>query len=383
VSSAPIPERPRICPIYDALYLPGRVWLGSGPAFASEVEDPDGRWAALIRLLDGSRDVEQLQRELGASLTASEVLEGIATLHEGGFLEDAVDAPPPELLPDELRRYAANINFFRSQATTWEEVHGPQSRLKRARVAVFGMGGIGSNVCMALAELGVGTIIGIDFDSVDLSNLNRQVLYSTAAVGRPKVEVAAERLNAFNPNIEFIGIQRKISSASDAAEILESADPEFVFCLADKPNGWIDFWINEACVRRGTPYSAGSISSHFGNAYSVIPGAGPCYRCIVDGEIAENPQFREVLDYVRHHNVSSSTSALGPDCMFMAYFLAREMLRSLIGPGSALASGNLLEINLSTFEQKWHPTSRRADCPVCSESVVTDSAGERLSAVAQ
>jgi molybdopterin/thiamine biosynthesis adenylyltransferase len=368
VSSARIPERPRLRPIYDALYLPGRVWLGSGPVSASEVEDPDGRWAALVRLLDGSRDVGQLQRELSAALTADEVIEGIATLHDGGFLEDAADNPPAELSTDELRRYSANINFFRSRATSWEEVHGPQASLKQARVVVFGMGGIGTNVCMALAELGVGTIIGVDFDSVDLSNLNRQVLYSTRAVGKPKVEVAAERINAFNPEIEFIGIRQKIGSAADVAEILGTTTPDFAFCLADKPNGWIDFWINEACVRRGVPFSAGSISSHFGNVYTVIPGAGPCYRCIFDGEIAENPQFQEVLDYVRQHVINSNTSALGPDCMFMAYFLVHEMLRHLIGVGSVLASGKLLEIDFVTFEQKWHPTTRRADCPVCSPS---------------
>jgi molybdopterin/thiamine biosynthesis adenylyltransferase len=221
---------------------------------------------------------------------------------------------------------------------------------------------------MALAELGVGTIIGVDFDSVDLSNLNRQVLYSTTAVGRHKVEVAAERIKAFNPGIEFVGIRQKISSAADVTAILDTTTPDFAFCLADKPNGWIDFWINEACVRHGVPFSAGSISSHFGNAYTVIPGAGPCYRCIFDGEIAENPQFQEVLDYVRQHAINSSTSALGPDCMFMAYFLVHEMLRSLIGLGPVLASGKLLEIDFVTFEQKWHPTARRADCPVCSAS---------------
>jgi molybdopterin-synthase adenylyltransferase len=366
VSSAHLPRRPKLRPIYDALYLPGRVWLGSGPACASEIEDSDGRWASLVRLLDGSRDIAGLQRELSGTLTTAEVVEGIGTLNDGGFLEDGADSPPAELSTDELRRYSANINFFRSRATNWAEIHGPQVRLKQARVTIFGLGGIGTNVCMALAELGVGTITGVDFDDVDLSNLNRQVLYSTAAMGRPKVEVAAERVNAFNPDVDFIGVRRRIESVTDVESILDAAAPDFAFCLADKPNGWIDFWVNEACVRRGIPFSAGSISSHFGNAYSVIPGTSPCYRCIVDGENTANPEFQEILDYIRSHSISSSTSALGPDCMFMAYFLTHEMLRHLIGLGAMLASGNLLEIDFVTFEQQWHPTTRRADCPVCS-----------------
>ena len=157
--------------------------------------------------------------------------------------------------------------------------------LKQTRVVVFGMGGIGTNVCMALAELGVGHVTAVDFDRVELKNLNRQVLYSTPAVGRPKVEVAAQRMKAIrNPDIGFTAVEMRISSVEDVESILDQASPDYVFCLADKPNGWIDFWINEGCVRRGIPYSAGAVTTHVGTAYSVLPGTGPCYRCVVDGE---------------------------------------------------------------------------------------------------
>ncbi|MFD8756710.1 ThiF family adenylyltransferase [Kitasatospora sp. NPDC059577] len=369
MSDSALPALPKVRPIYDVMYLEGRIRMGSGPAYASEIEDPDGRWATLVRLLDGSRSIARLQRELDGRLSADEVIEGVGTLHEAGFLEDGGTTPPQELTADDLRRYAPNLNFFRTRASASEDFHAPQVVLKNTRVLVLGMGGIGTNVCMALAELGIGSITGLDFDRVELSNLNRQVLYSTPAVGRPKVDVAAERMARFNPDIEFDAVERRLTSLSDVEAVIDAAAPDFVFCLADKPNGWIDFWVNEACVKRRIPYTAGSISAHLGTAYSVVPGQGPCYRCIVDGETAEHAEFAEILEYVRIHDLDSSNGALGPACMFLGYFLSYELLRERLGLGPVLASGKLLEIDFVTFQQQWHTTVRRPDCPVCTTAV--------------
>ncbi|WP_051840487.1 HesA/MoeB/ThiF family protein [Streptomyces sp. NRRL F-5126] len=374
MESADLPILPRIRPIYDVMYLDGRIRMGSGPAYASEIEDPDRHWEPLVLLLDGTRHRDELARELAGTLTTAEVDEGVRTLHAAGFLEDAAAIPPAELSADDLRRYSRNLNFFRTRAAAGEDFHTPQVTLKKTRVVVFGMGGIGANVCLALAELGVGHITGVDFDRVELSNLNRQVLYSTSAVGQPKVEAAAESMRQFNPDIRFTAVERRLESLEDIEEILDAARPDFVFCLADRPNGWIDFWVNEGCVRRGIPYTAGSISSHVGTAYSVLPGQGPCYRCIVDGENAEHPEFQELLDYVRAHDLDSSNGALGPACMFLGYFLTYEMLRRRLGLGTMLTSHKLLEIDFMTFDQQWHETVRRAGCPVCAKTAAHSGA---------
>ncbi len=218
---------------------------------------------------------------------------------------------------------------------------------------------------MALAELGVGRIHAVDFDRVELSNLNRQVLYSTAAVGLPKVEVATQRMKEFNPDIDFSAEQRRLASAQDVADVVAASAPDFLFCLADKPNGFIDFWTNEACVRHGVPFAAASISSALGTAYSVLPGDGPCYQCRVDAERAGHPYMDEDLEYVRKHEVNAANGALGPACMMLAYFLTYEMLRHRLGLCPMLAKDRLLEINFVTFEQQWHEFSRQADCPIC------------------
>ena len=95
-----LPVRPRIKPIYDVLYLDGRVRLGSGAAYSSEIEDETGRYAELVRLLDGSRDVTEVQAALAGLLAPAEVADGLAVLNENGFLEDAAVGAPPELSAD-------------------------------------------------------------------------------------------------------------------------------------------------------------------------------------------------------------------------------------------------------------------------------------------
>src|SRR5262249_52372586 len=157
----------------------GRVRLGSGPAYTSEIEDPDGRYARLVRLLDGTRTISDLLLHLQGTFDRSALTDALRVMFDEGFLEDGADVPPPNLTPEDVQRYAPNINFFRTMVAPGKSPYLPQAELKETRVTLLGLGGIGSNVCVALAELGVGHITAVDFDRIELSNLNRQVLYST------------------------------------------------------------------------------------------------------------------------------------------------------------------------------------------------------------
>ena len=360
-----LPGRPRIKFIYDALYLDGRIRVCSAFASAFEIEDETGRYTQLMKLLDGTRTVDGLAEALAGQFEPGEVAEAVATLHEHGFLEDADEAPPPDLTARDIERYAPNLNFFSFMAAPGESRYAPQARLKQTRVTVFGMGGIGSNLCMALAELGVGYVRAIDFDHVELSNLNRQVLYSTSAIGLPKAEVAAQRMKEFNPDIEFVAEQRRLTSLADVMNVIEDSDPDFLFGLADKPQGHMDWWVNEACVRSGIPYAAASVSSPIGTAYAVLPGKGPCFQCRSDSELATDPRLAEELEYIRAHDLNGKNGALGPACMMLAYFLSYELLRYRLGLCPMLTESKLLEINFVTFAQQWHEFTRRPDCPVC------------------
>ncbi|HST49880.1 HesA/MoeB/ThiF family protein [Jatrophihabitans sp.] len=366
MSAVPLPTLPRLKTIYDVLYLNERIRLGSGPSYADEIVDPDGSYAALVRILDGTRSVSELQGQLTESLDPDEVLDALRQLLAGGFLEDAAEVPPDNLSGSDLKRYAPNLDFFRTVVAPGESCFTPQSKLKDTRVLLLGLGGIGSNVCMALAELGIGHIFAVDFDRVELSNLNRQVLYSTDVIGQRKADAARQRIRSFNPDIEFEVSDRRLTCLEDVREAVDQARPDFVFCLADKPNGLIDFWVNEVCVQSSVPYAAASVSARVGTAYTVVPGKGPCYQCRIDSEIALAPELQEPLDYIRENHINARNAAMGPPCMFLAYFLSYEMLRHRLDfMGEILASHRLLEVDFVTFAQQWHDFERRPDCRVC------------------
>jgi molybdopterin/thiamine biosynthesis adenylyltransferase len=358
-------DRPRIKEIHGALFLDGRVRLGSGEGYAAEIEDPEGRYGSLIRLLDGHHSVGQIVDELAGVLPPEEISDSLRSLDESGFLEDAAAPLPPELSPDEAERYRANINFFNTLVGPGESKYDLQVRLKGLRVGLIGMGGIGSNVAMALAELGVGTLTAMDFDKIELSNLNRQVLYSTPEVGDLKAQAAAKRLRAFNPEMTFVGSSERITSQQDADEFVRLAAADVVFCLADKPNGHIDFWVNRACVQQGVTMIAGSVFAGIGNAYSVIPGKTACFQCRVDTEVEQAPELGEEIGYIQTADYNVSNGATGPTCMFHAYFLVYEMLRLVFDIAAPLTSNRLFEINFLSFAQEFTELPRRSDCSVC------------------
>jgi hypothetical protein len=103
-----------------------------------------------------------------------------------------------------------------------------------------------------------------------------------------------------------------------------------------------------------------------GTAYTVVPGVGPCYQCRVDSEIALVPELQEPLDYIRENEIIARNAAMGPPCMFLAYFLSYELLRSRLDfMGDVVALTRLLEVDFVTFAQQWHDFERRPDCRVC------------------
>ncbi len=150
-----------------------------------------------------------------------------------------------------------------------------QRKLKAARVLVIGAGGLGSPVALYLAAAGVGTIGMVDFDAVDLTNLQRQILHGTASLGRPKLDSARDRLGDLNPNV-LIEPHATRLTAANALEILGAYD----VVIDGTDNFPTRYLVNDACVLLGKPNVYGSIFRFEGQASLFHTPEGPCYRCL-------------------------------------------------------------------------------------------------------
>jgi molybdopterin/thiamine biosynthesis adenylyltransferase/rhodanese-related sulfurtransferase len=173
-----------------------------------------------------------------------------------------------DLTRDELVRFSRHLTLAEFG------VEG-QQRLKAGRVLCVGAGGLGSPAALYLAAAGVGTIGLVEFDSVDITNLQRQVLYATGDVGRSKLEVATERLRALNPHLNIKPHAVRLS-ASNALDLVSNYD----VVLDGTDNFTARYLVNDACVMAGRPNAYGSIFRFEGQASVFAAENGPCYRCL-------------------------------------------------------------------------------------------------------
>jgi adenylyltransferase/sulfurtransferase len=170
--------------------------------------------------------------------------------------------------PEELERYSRHLRLPEIGVVG-------QQRLKAARVLCVGVGGLGSPAALYLAAAGVGTIGLVDFDNVEVSNLQRQVLHSTADVGRPKLESAAARLAAMNPHVQ-VALHPAALDAGNARTLVEAYD----VVLDGSDNFPTRYLVNDACVMAGRPNAYGSIFRFEGQASVFAAPGGPCFRCL-------------------------------------------------------------------------------------------------------
>ena len=256
----------------------------------------------------------------------------------------------PALTPADEARYARHLALSEIGAAG-------QARLKAASVLVVGAGGLGSPAALYLAAAGIGRLGLADFDHVDLSNLQRQVLFGTAQLGQPKALAARERLLALNPDIQVIAHEQKVDAGS-VQQLFAGYD--LILDGTDRlPTRYL---INDACVLGGKPLVSAAIHRFEGQAMTYVPGKGPCYRCLFpDGERALVPSCAEA-------------GVLGVLPGVMGSLQATEAIKLILGIGEPLL-GRLLVYDALSLRFQEFRFRRRADCAVCGDAPrITDLA---------
>jgi molybdopterin/thiamine biosynthesis adenylyltransferase/rhodanese-related sulfurtransferase len=256
---------------------------------------------------------------------------------------DALQQQEVKLSKEEVQRYSRHLIMP-------EVGMEGQLKLKRARVLTIGTGGLGAPLGLYLAAAGVGHLGLVDFDVVDSSNLQRQVTFTTADVGKPKSEAAKARLSALNPAIEIVSYETRLTS-DNALELFRDYD----IIVDGTDNFPTRFLVNDACVLLGKPNAYGSIFRFEGQVSVFGVKEGPCYRCLYP----EPPPPGLVPSCAEGGVLGVLPGVIGT-------LQAMETIKLILGAGEPLV-GRLLLFDALAMRFRELKLKRNPDCPMCGD----------------
>ena len=245
---------------------------------------------------------------------------------------------------EQLMRYSRHILL--------PEVGGKgQAKIAKAKVFIVGAGGLGCPVGYYLAAAGVGTIALIDNDTVEMSNLQRQIAHSVRTIGLPKVESAKKTFEALNPDVNVVAIQKRISK-DDILDLIGDYD----IVVDGSDNFPTRYLVNDACVMARKPLVSGAILRFEGQVTTIVPGEGPCYRCLF-----EEPPPPGLVPSCQEAGV------LGVLPGVIGGLQATEVLKLILGKGEVL-KGELLIYNALKTSFRKVRVPKNPSCALCGEN---------------
>jgi molybdopterin/thiamine biosynthesis adenylyltransferase len=337
----------------------------------TSLNDPDGSVLALLKLLDGQHSPEEIHRLLSANypaLTFAAVQDAIRDLDEAALLQDLGDTGR-DFGNTDRERWSNNLGFFETYSSLNTSKYEFQRRIRDAKVAVLGVGGIGSHVLIDLVAIGFQDIRIVDFDTIEVSNLNRQILYGEPFIGESKVKIAKERAESLNSSVRIDPIQLKISSADDVYSV--AYDRDVVIAVVDRPKVHVKDWLNEGCVRAGVPLINAGVDTQRAIHYTVVPGISGCVQCWIRSVRTSDATSRmvfEELDRIDQggHTYGEDTAAFNALVLFDAAYLVAELVRLTTRVSPPLSVGRQLEMTFHDPRLRVTETWQRdPECPAC------------------
>jgi adenylyltransferase/sulfurtransferase len=313
------------------------------PGFDNLVYDSARTIPSHINIYVNNREIHEL------SGTATEVRDGdqVAVIPAMAGGDDTNGAAPPAnsaaLTPEEAMRYSRHIIMSQVGSVG-------QRKLRNAKVLIVGAGGLGSPVAIYLALAGVGTIGIVEFDTVDLSNLQRQLLHQTEDVGKPKLQSAIESLHAYNPHVTVIPHNAPLTS-DNAMEII----PNYDIIVNGADNFATRYLVNDASYLAGKTLVDGSILLFDGQATVFKPGYG-CYRCLYP-----TPPPPGLVPSCAEAGVLGAITGL------IGSIQATEVFKQILGIGDPLLN-RLLLVDALTMEFRTMKLRRDPSCPLCGDN---------------
>lgn len=378
--------RPRLKRVFPPTPLGGgQIAIGGIDAgFAAEIADDEhGNVWRLLSLLDGTRDLDGLVVEMaggsGAAPSRADVAAAVNALVDAGYVEDAAASPPGTFSTTELERYKRNADFLSFFSPPEVSAYALQARLSRSRVTVLGLGGLGASAAASLAAAGVGTLRIVDFDTVELSNLNRQVLYTAGDVGLPKTRAAAARLAQINPHVAIEVVETRIGRVEDARAIIAGFD--FLVCAADRPRVLIHRWLNAASALEAVPWAWGSNAGLTAQMGMLCPGRTGCLECadrINRGRYSWYDAARRwETEVLGERDVNP---CIAPVSMMLGGALALDVVFFLTQATPPPSYGATTSFDLRSSARSHRTLERHPDCATCASAPAATAASQREAA---
>lgn len=263
------------------------------------------------------------------------------------------------------KRWSRNFDFFSSVSTTFgENKYEYQDQIFNSKICLLGCGGLGSHILYELAAVGFLNITIVDFDKIELSNLNRQILYKESDLGQNKVLTACENIKKFSSKININPIEMRISSEDDIINIITGHD--LVICVADKPRDKIIDWLNKACIATNIPYINGGLDLSKASFYSVIPfisGCADCWRHSISDTLQEdilNIDINDSIDYM------TPAPALSPLVSVAAGIMVMEAIKIVTSISQPSLLNKLNIFDFSSFQiyvaEQWNKVQTCKTC---------------------
>ena len=241
-----------------------------------------------------------------------------------------------------------------------------QERLSEACVVILGCGGLGTWALAALAGLGLGRLVIADDDTVELGNLNRQILFGEADLGERKIDCAARWVRAFDPGLRVETHGQRVRGPGDVERLLGGADA--LVQAADWPPYELNRWVNAACIAHRVPFiTAGQVPPLLRVGPFYLPGRTACFECHERRLRASSPLYDELVRFRQASDEPAVT--LGPSSGLIGTMVAGEVLHLLADPASVATAGRAMLLDMRTLQQRWEVIRRDPGCPACHDLV--------------
>lgn len=365
--SFPVYKYPRVKPFIEFCWRKGVVSFFKIPGLSIDLDDEQKFIYNVCSIMDGSISLQALKEHVSSMYPyESQFLEDLLSVLDNEYLIEDVFYNFSNATMEAQERWSKNVEFFGSYCRANENKYQKQQSLSEIKVVILGLGGVGSNVLLNLAALGVLNFKIVDYDEVNLSNLNRQILYSKADIGHYKSDIAKQKILQLLPEASIESCNKKLESSEDVLEMVKGYD--FVIAAADIPRDKILDWVNNACLKFKIPYICGGLDSLWATYFSIMPGVTGCMECWKRSAGENRSLYRGIVQAEHFSSAISPNVAIMPMISMVSGLMSSEFLKIVTKISEPRALGKLCVFNFKsseiTVQETW---GKLENCPVCSK----------------